>query len=615
MDALTTVGLVSITDIPNFDKETMFKSMQDCSPESAVTREHTFPDGTRRRTLATHTIPGGVQRMSHNSANCDSFSKTSNDFRKTVAQVTTAFATLLATILHLEDDSKPLLTTNEGDYSFESIQDVVENGEHLEHFHSYEKKTKTHEELQDHETIDIHTDQGLFIAFTPGLLIGETFTSTSQAQDSQISQGFYIELQDGSRVMVNFDEKDDLVFMLGDGVQQLINPRLTEDSPNLRPTPHALTMPTTTNDLARVWYGRMVLPPVDAIHPMHGDTTFGEIRQGIIDASSVQEANHASISLGCSADTMSVRNLQDTTCDDADTIYCWFRCMKTTDFLVSEDICSAESLDLRCINPRNQLYVAGHGDYYPACIDAANAVNVTAYPPITEIPRDNEACSASELESFVSSSTGDYENMVTMSNATFLWTVTDGMVDGRFVFNGLFGWLAFGFANVGGSKNGMSGATIIMALPGGDYDAAVGLDTTLDDSVEEYVIDLENSAFRYWQTPVSSVARVGVTTTAHAVEASDCFTAITFKTDSIHTKTFNLDGSDELIWAANAEDTFAGYHGRANRGRFAIDWTTGIATENGNPLNVEAGDSSGAAAFFFGAWTLVAGAAITVLFV
>jgi hypothetical protein len=173
------------------------------------------------------------------------------------------------------------------------------------------------------------------------------------------------------------------------------------------------------------------------------------------------------------------------------------------------------------------------------------------------------------------------------ANATFLYTLEDDAVKGRLVFNGLFGWIAFGFANVTGELNGMLGATIIMAHPGGNYTPFSGLDLTLDPTVEEYVIDPVETSFRHWMTPVTAISKRQMDETGRAsyeVDSTDCFTSLSFKTSSIHNKNFNLAGKDELLWAANGEDYYVAYHG-SSRGRFAIDWATGDVTGSAEKLS------------------------------
>merc|ERR1712192_40116 len=45
--------------------------------------------------------------------------------------------------------------------------------------------------------------------------------------------------------------------------------------------------------------------------------------------------------------------------------------------------------------------------------------------------------------------------------------------------------------------------------------------------------------------------------------------------DAIEEKTFNVTGTDDLIWGGNSKDYHVGYHGRGNRARFIVRWTTG----------------------------------------
>merc|ERR1712029_933514 len=101
------------------------------------------------------------------------------------------------------------------------------------------------------------------LLFTPG------------QQDGKATEGFYIQLKDGSSVEVDFDAaKDDLVIMLGDGVDAYFNNKLFDkDGPSkeLRSVPHALKLEsssgtsTAASSRPRIWYGRMVLPPNNAI--------------------------------------------------------------------------------------------------------------------------------------------------------------------------------------------------------------------------------------------------------------------------------------------------------------------------------------------------------------
>ena len=296
IEALQREGMVSITDIPNLQKYESLATLHACAVKSKTTQEHVYGDGTRRRTMATHTVPGGVQIMHHHTSACTAFEQASTAFRETVADVTQVFSQRLASAL---DHDGSLLSTEYG-YDFDTIEDVVAAGDHLEHFHSYQKSGSSEE-----ETIDIHVDQGLFLVFSPALLVRNSRILGT------LAEGFYVELQDGTRALTQFDDRDDLVFLLGDGVNQYVNPKIKNEVA-LRATPHALSMPPSEKDEARVWYGRMVLPPFDAMHPQH-DETFGNLREKNI------QGEHKD--LACSSN-MVARQLETTSCE-ADTLFCW----------------------------------------------------------------------------------------------------------------------------------------------------------------------------------------------------------------------------------------------------------------------------------------------------
>jgi len=403
---------------------------------------------------------------------------------------------------------------------------------------------------------------------------------------------FYIEMKDGSRALVDFDE-DDLVIMLGDGVNQYVNPKVESSGVSLRATPHALVMRNHDNEKARVWYGRMVLPPSDAVHPEHQET-FGHMRQLMIDAS-LSSTGDDILGIGCSGNSVA-HQLEEVVCMEGST-YCWHRCMNHSDYEVSDMICSERSLQLQCVNPRDQVYESGHGDFQPACSNSIEPV--TDYPTLSSFPQDTEKCdekawdefSSPDGYSFIFDKLGDNRGnrgldwdgaMEKGGNVSkFMWNVDGDSVDGKLVFNGLFGWLAFGFFNPGGKHNGMNGASIIMAVPGGNYSAKLGLDMSMNETVEEYVIHLDGSSFRHWSDPLQ-----GRDVSSYNVASNECFTALTFNTESINDIKFNISGTDGLLWGANKRDNFVGYHGRGGEGPsrgagdrdvFNVEWNTGKA--------------------------------------
>ena len=343
--SLREVGLISVTNIPDFNKNAMLQDLEACmedigAPEFSVGHLSNNQDndgGVHRRTLATRTLSGtpegmlaatksqrgGAEKMD-NSQHCDNLQVSSKTFRSAVQSVTKAVAARFDTI--------ESLALNESDKKKIPIETLINEGEHLEHFHSYYSDNDKEPAIDTETTIEWHTDQGMMLFFTPG-----------QYQDGQTSGGFFIQLKDGSTVEVAFDSSiDELVIMLGDGVNQYIN---GDTAPTLRAVPHSVALPTSQNP--RLWYGRMVLPPPTAIHPSGKGSTFQEIRIAMI------EGDRDALSLGCATSNISARRLDhpehteehslDLDCDVNTSILCWMTCMTFETFDVNVESCTSKS--------------------------------------------------------------------------------------------------------------------------------------------------------------------------------------------------------------------------------------------------------------------------------
>lgn len=76
------------------------------------------------------------------------------------------------------------------------------------------------------------------------------------------------------------------------------------------------------------------------------------------------------------------------------------------------------------------------------------------------------------------------------------------------------------------------------------------------------------TSFRHWAASATD------NLTAAEVEATECFTALSFTAGGIRGQPFDLTGTDQLLFAGNGEDAFVQYHG-AHRGSFSLAWTTG----------------------------------------
>lgn len=406
-ESLSKIGMISIKDIPGYAalRKATLTSFAKCANVADSAKTHEFSDGTVRTTFATRTVPGPggaqvVPGIRDHQEECHEFEEASSQLRSVIDTATQAFSDKLASILFDcdGDDSSETLLKTKGGYNFRTFADVVENGEHLEHFHSYYRTedggnndgVSSTGTSTSSNTIDFHTDQGLFIAFTPA------FGASDVAS-------FYISIEDGSYSKVVFHD-DDLIIMLGDGVNQFVNPHLEKlgRKLRLRATPHAMDM--SGNGDVRTWHGRMVLPPTDAVHEESGET-FGDLRRRMIDASlSTEGKDDNFLTIGCSGSAVA-RQVEEVTCAEGST-YCWHRCMEHTAFDVSRDGCTALDLQLQCINPRDQFSDGNeHGDFFLACSDTTEVA--TDYPTIPGYPRDPETCDIASWNKF--SDTAGYD--------------------------------------------------------------------------------------------------------------------------------------------------------------------------------------------------------------
>ena len=448
---LSDVGLISITDVPNLNKDIMLKELQDCldhrdgnnivgAPVFTVDdkdNDDNDDDGRRRRTLATRTLAGQPEgifvstKSKHDddgdNNKCIGLQTSAEHFRSAVQKVSEAFAARLEGVIQgtsTTANSKTVVLRNKnknGDDEGLTIERVINEGEHLEHFHSYYSTTTSAVEAaaaaattsttassssssSSTPTIDWHTDQGLVLIFTPG------------QRDGVSTDGLFIQLKDGSTVEVDFDSNvDDIVIMLGDGVNQYVNPYLSSSSSSsssssLRAVPHALTTTSTTNNneessLAssssssspRLWYGRMVLPPPTAIHPVGNGLTFREMRESMIrgDDSSI-------LQLGCASQHMIARELmreldgEGEECDDL-SMLCWMSCVTYSTSDVDPTACEGkgDEYEIECANKDGLIWEkAIHGadaEYYLQCLSTNETIYAEESSGTTEEVKDSSS--------------------------------------------------------------------------------------------------------------------------------------------------------------------------------------------------------------------------------
>ncbi|KAK3243761.1 hypothetical protein CYMTET_46596 [Cymbomonas tetramitiformis] len=594
--ALSSNGILAVTNIPRFAeaRRDALPHLDACANRSSDSHTVNFEDGTSRRTLATVAFGNGTLTPLFNTAERNACSDTLvrrvQDFRAIVSETAALFARRVDEVYgerYPSASQESFMYNFEHTRSYDSLADIIVSGEHLDHFHAYRKNIKNVNAVDERPAIDFHSDQGLFIAFTPGMLVRRRESDGSIRATKKSAGEFWIRLQNETAAIVDFENDGDvLVFMLGDGVEQHINPRLNGNGPLPRATPHAMVMPEHSENEWRAWYGRMFLPPGQALSGRHG-VTFDRLREILI--SDVRENHGVGSGLGCS------RHLQetDTQCE-RDQVYCWMRCMDYTE-TENPETCAEKTdqdgsvlnLQVQCANNFDQVYRPGidrHGAFRPMCTNSS--ANISGAPRI----EDSEwARSAPEFASKCENwedflGLNRYENSIQLledneegyGSLFFTYTV---MSDGRRVemkmsYKGIAGYLSFGNTNHGGKHNGMNGASVVMGI----YDPDKNIDDVLipgvglfvGTSVAEYIIDPDESGFEYWKQPIIP----GNMTEGRMDVHAGCFTSTTVMLDgAIAGDAFNMSATNSLIWAIQDQDFYKGYHGRMHRGFMCLDFS------------------------------------------
>jgi len=549
-NALTNVGIVTVSDIPGYDvlRRHVLREAHRCAQVSPEAMRYTFDDGTMRTSLGgvsdasgAHEIPvgEGVEIV----AACKDFHASSSKFRDLIARISESFGARLGELIAPMQGSLPLLHAAKGGRDYETVSDIFRHGQHLEHFHSYHLPER---KVGAESTIEFHTDQGLCIAFTSALLVQQSGDGDVQVTDKPTGE-FHIQLSSGARVLVEFPH-DHLMFMLGDGVNQYVNTRL-QSGPALRAVPHAMVMPGHARSESRVWYGRMFLPPSDAVSVDH-EMTYGRIRNTMITAwaSEDEDSSAWKLSLGCSGGQQA-RELSATQSGcAANQMYCWFRCMNYT-VEATPDTCTAQGTELKCTNARDEVSNGNHhGAYAPRCTNSTQPVRGSCELTLINSGLPS-SCSATGFEAWVEANAAGFTGRWDLSadaagdaQVVFKWRVSAGKVEGFLAFNGKASYISLGIENVGAKKNGMMGAPVIFGISNDDTEHPDNV------GVFEYTISDTQSRFSRWNTKHASPSL-----TNSEMLSENCYAAMRFTTDKISGVPLNISsGSNRLIWALRA---------------------------------------------------------------
>jgi hypothetical protein len=311
-DALFSTGIVAVTHIDGIDeaRTAMFHELNLCAL-NPLGRE-TFPrfpmhdDGeTIRYSTAATITEGRLDRMTEPEA-CPNFMKAAEQFRRVVDKASRAIIGYVDSVtehnVHHDEDR--------------SFAELVQHGKHLEHFHFFESVKNvddgvvgTSSVLKQQQTssnkavLDMHTDHGFLIAFTPASYwhvavdeaSGRQTVSESHTVDDRL--GFLIKTKQGLVRPVFPPSKGDtssVVFMVGDALKAL--------DPRFHAPLH--TVNSVQADATRAWYGRMFVAP----------DNYGMLP--LSDSPSTSK-------LGCTDGRRALDLLGGC---DVDQVYCWHRC-------------------------------------------------------------------------------------------------------------------------------------------------------------------------------------------------------------------------------------------------------------------------------------------------
>lgn len=607
-EALAADGVLAVK-VPGLAslRKTALRHASACIEKSPEARSVTMQDGTVRKTLAGEAKPvreGFAVRelgpIAHgtgasDSPSCASFDKVGAKFRQLVGNVADAFGKRLA-------ESTGLATPGYADFS-----SAVQAGLRLEHFHLYTAGGAEHFDVDEPpQTLDFHVDQGLFIVFAPA----EMVHAPNPRSVGLTTGSFQIRVRsddngaDAVRELAIPDE-DCLVVLLGDAVQQIS----AKSSVALHAPAHAFRMLPLPGS-KRAWYGLMQLPPNDFVNEESG-LTYGEIRaRRILNADNDSESSDSS--LGCFTRRLTaVSDLDGHGCNTSSQVYCWHRCMNFTE-TANPDYCRAEgNMGFQCVSQFDQIYVEGHGDYFPSCTNSTETV--TPRPPVVQPVQPSQSALDAEiaLDDSLTDASAYHHRVALAENETyFLWRdlqFTSGTLAGKLVHSGRAGWLSIGMEKVGGYHNGMNGARVIMGLndPDGNLPA-----------VAEYKIHEQNSAFRHWITP--SYSYLQAQGGSGNFEVRDNVSMLEFETAGVFDWEWNLtsgETSNKLIWGlshlAFCTADFGGYapyHSATDgardqrhrfRGKLEIDFATGeVVLEDDATSTAESDETSLACRFF-----------------
>ncbi len=352
----TQLGAAQITGIPRFamTRKRALEDLAECLEQEKTAPSIVMADGSKRISTGAASHNGIPEKM--NSKCGDTSSKLRSAIDGVAHQVFLSLDSIIS--------RKPQRLMEP---SYDSFTDLIAHGEHLEHLHAYYSADKASKaQASSAATLDYHVDAGMMIAMTTG------YYSNAEASPQS---GLYMKLIDGSRVKAEADD-DALILLMGEGAAKWLNPVFGKP---FRALPHALIADLPVGGGAsRSWYGKMYLPPADAVIPETQGMSFKQFHQVESDHSSVlnkvtQETDQSSLQellpAACGGEVGRRYLLAMTEACPSNQIWCWAQCMDVGDLPCGNDAVCWDSHANVISNGDNHCMTAGvPGGYcYPVC--------------------------------------------------------------------------------------------------------------------------------------------------------------------------------------------------------------------------------------------------------
>eukprot|EP01033_Poteriospumella_lacustris_P010233 gene10233-7280_t len=432
---LTETGAVQITGLPRFDvaRTRALEDLAECLETEKDAPVAVLPDGARRLSCGASATGGSGGGVSASTAAAASLSPMTSVCGDGAARLRSLVDAGLRQLFYALDayvattaaaaagcDTAAAATPPVLDAQYPTFSSLLTHGAHLEHLHAYVAPTappaaasvasassaassaaSSSSAAAAAATLPLHVDAGLFIGMTTGLY-------SAQAPLTPAA-GLYLQLPSPFDEEVKAEAADDaLIVLVGLGAAQWLQPVLGKP---LRAMPHALIAGfdttatangTATAPATRAWYGKMVLPPADALvgdeqWPFHryrdaqaarsqplsryGDGSGGP---SVVDETDAAAAADAASSLwtvlpsacGGAHGGGYVSVMADACASNQ--VWCWAQCMSAASLS-----CASPAQYAACYNYRTQAVVSGdsmcmggdddayHGLYCrPTCVNA-----------------------------------------------------------------------------------------------------------------------------------------------------------------------------------------------------------------------------------------------------